>query len=231
MNYKRNTRYFTAALLGRLATVCWVTAAVCVAVVFLRLGWWLYLLGGTLAFIAVICGFFFSSYSVKDSEYDSLCKSLELAFHARFTEFVSGQLNKNNGRGKAPIVVDEEKVAYSRSFLYDQNTPFRVGQDGRRRSGKYSMTACLFGKQTLFLGYEVHGLTAELHEEIFGAYPFSEIEDITSERPETLHPLAEYKRVQLRLKGRPTPVEFWKADDAELDALLQGVRARRTASE
>lgn len=230
MNYKRNERYFSGATMGWLSTICWIVAIVCAVLVFLRLRIpYLRWAAGSVALIAVICGFVFSSHSVSDKEYEGSCNVLDKAFRTRFTDFVNGELNRNNGRGKAPVAVDEQKIRYSRSFLYDGETKMRVGQDDRRRTSKLSFAAYLFEKNKLFVGYELQGLIAEEHEEVFGVYPFENIESIESFRPEGLSELADYSRVRIKLKAKETPVEFWRANDAELDDLISTVQSHVTA--
>lgn len=227
MNYKRNERYFTGATMGKLSTICWIVAIVCAVLLFLKI-WWLYWISGVIGLTAVICGFFFSSHSVSDSEFESVCNGLSKAFRTSFTEFVSTELNRNNGRGKAPVAVDEEKIRYSRNFLYDGSPFIRVGQDDRRRTGTLTFAAYLLEKNRVFVGYELHGLVKEAKEEILGAYPFESIESIEAFRPEGLTDLADYKRVRIKLKGKKTPIEFWRADDAELDELVSVVRSHLT---
>ena len=227
MDYKRNTRYFTGETMGRLSTICWVVAVACAVLLFLRI-WWLYWISGMIGLAAVICAIVFSTRSVSDSEYEGVCNNLDKAFRTRFTDFINAELNKNNGRGKAPVSVDEEKIRFSRSFLYDGETLLRVGQDDRRRTGKLSFAAYLTERNRLFLGYEMHGLVTEAHEEIFGVYLFENIEAIEAFKPEGLSPLAEYSRVSIKLKGKETPIEFWRANDAELDELVATVRSRMT---
>lgn len=228
MDYKRNARYFTGETLGRLSTICWIVAVACAVVLFLRLGWWVYSIAGTIALVAVICAIVFSTRSVSDSEYESICSGLDKAFRTRLTDFINIELNKNNGRGKAPVSVDTEKIRYSRSFLYDGETLLRVGQDDRRRTGKLSFTAYLLEKNRVFIGYEMHGLVAEAHEEVFGVYLFENIQSIEAFKPEGLSPLADYSRVRIKLKTKETPIEFWRANDAELDELISTVRSRLT---
>lgn len=228
MNYKRNTRYFTGETMGRMSTICWIVAVACAVLLFLRLGWLVYSIAGAVGLTAVICAIVFSTHSVSDSEYDSVCNSLDKAFRTRFTEFINAELNKNNGRGKAPVAVDEEKIRYSRSFMYGGETLLRTGQDDRRRTGKLSFTAYYLEKNRVFVGYEMHGLVAEAHEEVFGIYSFENIESIEAFRPEDLSPLADYKRVCIKCKEKKTPIEFWRANDAELDELLSTVRSHLT---
>lgn len=224
MNYKRNERYFTAAAMGKLATICWIAAVVGVVVVFLRISWITYLLGGSIALLAVIAGFVLTSYSVRDSEYDTLCRSFFTAFRKRYLEYVVGQMNKNNTRSKAPVTVDEDKVRFSQAFLYGQ-TMHRVGQDGKKRTGKYSMSAYLLDRQTLFIGYEMHNLLAEGQEELFGAYPLESIASISS-APVEDNALAGYRIITICLKTQPAPVSFPHANDAELDELITSVNNR-----
>lgn len=228
MDYKRNTRYFTGATMGKLSTICWIVAIACAVLLFLRI-WWVYWLAGMVGLTSVICAIVFSTHSVSDSEYDGTCNGLNKAFRTRLTEFINAELNKNNGRGKAPVAVDEEKIRYSHSFLYGNDTLMRVGQDGRRRTGRLSFTAYYLDKTRLFVGYEMFGLVSEAHEETFGVYPFESIESIEAFRPEGLSPLADYSRVSIKLKEKKTPIEFWRANDAELDDLLASVRSHLTS--
>ena len=229
MDYKRNARYFTGEIAGRLSTVCWIVAVACAVMLFLRLGWWVYSIAGAIGLAAVICAIVFSTRSVSDSEYEGICSGLEKTFRTRLTDYINEELNKNNGRGKAPVSVDAEKIRFSRSFLYDGETLLRVGQDDRRRTGKLSFSAYLLEKNRVFIGYEVHGLVTEAHEEVFGVYPFENIDSIEAFKPEGLSPLADYSRVSIKLKGKNTPIEFWRANDAELDELLTVVRSKLTA--
>lgn len=228
LDHKRNTRYFTGATMGRLSTICWIVAIACAVLLFLRI-WWVYWLAGVVGLTSVICAIVFSTHSVSDSEYEGTCSGLNKAFRTRLTEFINAELNKNNGRGKAPVAVDEEKIRYSRSFLYGNDTLMRVGQDGRRRTGKLSFAAYYLDKTRLFVGYEMFGLVSEAHEEVFGVYPFESIESIEAFRPEGLSPLADYSRVSIKLKEKKTPIEFWRANDAELDELLANVRSHLTS--
>ena len=231
MDYKRNARYFTGATMGKLSTICWIIAVACAVLLFLRMGWLVYSIAGAVGLAAVICAIVFSTHSVSDSEYESVCNGLDKAFRTRLTDFIGAELNKNNGRGKAPVAVDEEKIRYSRSFLYGGETLMRVGQDDRRRTGKLSFAAYLLEKNRVFIGYEMHGLVAEAHEEVFGVYPFASIESIEAFRPEDLSPLADYSCVRIKLKAKETPIEFWRANDAELDELITAVRSRITDEE
>lgn len=226
-DYKRNARYFTGATMGKLSTICWIVAIACAVLLFLRI-WWVYWLAGMVGLISVICAIVFSAHSVSDSEYEGTCGGLNKAFRTRLTDFINAELNKNNGRGKAPVAVDEDKIRYSRSFLYGGETLMRVGQDGRRRTGKLSFTAYMLEKNRVFIGYEMHGLVSEAHEELFGVYAFDSIESIEAFRPEDLSPLADYSRVRIKLKAKQTPIEFWRANDAELDELVSAVRSRLT---
>lgn len=227
MDYKRNARYFTGAMMGKLSTICWIVAVACAVLLFLRI-WWLYWISGLVGLTAVICAIVFSTRSVSDSEYEGTCNGLDKAFRTRMADFINAELNKNNGRGKAPVAVNEEKIRYSRSFLYDGETMLRVGQDDRRRTGKLSFAAYLLEKNRVFIGYEMHGLVTEAHEEVFGVYTFESISSIEAFRPENLSPLAEYVRVRIQRKASETPIEFWRANDAELDELLSAVRSRLT---
>lgn len=224
MDYKRNSRYFTSPWLGKLAAICWPVAAIGVVVVFLQISWITYTLGGIIALAAILCGIVLNSISVNDKEYDSLCAGLKKTFRERFSEYVYGKINAHNSRGKAPVAVDEEKIAVAQTFLYDPTTLSRLGQDGRRRSSKLILCACYPDKQAVYMGYELHGITSELKEEAFGAYPYAEIESITTEKPDS--PYAEYEKLFIKLKSKETPVMLYIATDAEMEKMLATVRTR-----
>ena len=66
MNYKRNTKYFTSPWMGKAATLCWVLTAIGVVVVFLRISWVTYSLGGTVAIGSVVAGIILNSISIGD---------------------------------------------------------------------------------------------------------------------------------------------------------------------
>lgn len=227
MDYKRNSRYFTSPWLGKIAAICWPVTAVGMVVVFLRISWVTYTLGGMIALAALLCGIILSSISVNDKEYDTTCAGLKKAFTERFTEYVYQKLNVQNVRGKAPVAVDTEKVAVAQTFLYDASVLSRVGQDGRRRSNRLILCACYLDKTAVYIGYEQHGLTAPFEEESVGTYPYAEIESVETEAPDS--PYAEYVRLTIRLKSKPEPVTLYMATDAEMEQMLNTVRARMRA--
>ncbi len=227
MNYKRNTKYFTSPWMGKAATLCWILTAIGVVIVFLRISWITYSLGGTVAIGAVLAGIILNSISIGDKDYDALCMGLGKTFRERFTEYVYSKLNAGNGRGKAPVAVDEDKIALSHAYYYDDATLSRMGQDGRRRSGRLLLCACYLDKQAVYIATEQHGITAELHEESFGTYPYAEIESVTSQKTDI--PYAEYELYSIKLKNKPTPVTLYLSSDAETEKLMNTVRNKITA--
>lgn len=227
MNYKRNTKYFTSPWMGKAATLCWVLTAIGVIVVFLRISWVTYSLGGTIAIGSVLAGIILNSVSIGDKEYDEICTGLTKAFRNRFSEYVYTKLNAANGRGKAPVAVDEDKIALAHAFYYDGTTLSRVGQDGRRRSGRLLLCACYLDKTAVYIATEAHGITAELHAESFGAYPYAEIASVDVR--ETDIPYAEYAQYTITLKNRPEPVTLYLSTDAETEKLMNTVRTKITA--
>ena len=109
MNYKRNTKYFTSPWMGKLAMFCWVLTAIGVAVVFLRISWLTYSLGGTIAIGSVLTGIILNSIAISDKEYDEICAGITKQFREKFVLFVYDKLNAGSGRNKAPVAVDEDK--------------------------------------------------------------------------------------------------------------------------
>ena len=227
MNYKRNTKYFTSPWMGKAAALCWVLTAIGVVVVFLRISWITYSLGGTIAIGSVLAGIILNSISVSDKEYDELCTGLTKAFREKFSEYVYTKLNAGNGRNKAPVAVDEDKIALARMFHYDDSTLSRIGQDGRRRSGKLLLAAGYLDKTAVYLATESHGITAEHHEESFGTYPFAEIASVDIK--ESGIPYADYVLCTLTLKNKPAPVTLCLSADAETEKLLNTVKNKITA--
>lgn len=227
MNYKRNAKYFTSPWMGKAATLCWVLTAIGVVVVFLRISWVTYSLGGTVAIGSVLAGIILNSISIGDKEYDEICTGLTKAFREKFTEYVYTKLNAANGRGKSPIAVDDDKVALSRAFYYDEATLSRVGQDGRRRSGRLLLGACYLDKTAVYIATETHGITAELREDSFGTYPYAEIASVDITESEI--PYAEYVQYSITLKNKPEPVTLFLSSDAETEKIMNTVKSRITA--
>lgn len=227
MNYKRNTKYFTSPWMGKAAALCWVLTAIGVIVVFLRISWITYSLGGTIAIGSVLAGIILNSISVSDKEYDELCAGFTKKFREKFSEYVYTKLNAGNGRNKAPVAVDEDKIALARMFHYDNSTLSRVGQDGRRRSGTLLLGACYLDKTAVYIATESHGITAEHHDESFGTYPFAEIASI--EVTESGIPYAEYVLYTLTFKNNPAPVTLFLSSDAETEKLMNTVKNKLTA--
>lgn len=227
MNYKRNTKYFTSPWMGKVAVLCWVLTAIGVVIVFLRISWITYSLGGAVAIGAVLAGIILNSISIGDKEYDEICMGFKKKFRDRFTEYVSDKLNAANGRGKAPVAVDEDKVALSHAFCYGFAILSRVGQDGRRRSARLLLAACYLDKNAVYIATETNGITEELHEESFGTYPFAEIASVDVKESEI--PYAEYAHYTLTFKNKPEPVTLCLSTDAETEKIINTVRNKITA--
>jgi len=227
MNYKRNTKYFTSPWMGKAATLCWVLTAIGVVVVFLRISWVTYSLGGTVAIGSVVAGIILNSISIGDKEYDEICMGLKKKFREKFTEYVYAKLNAANGRGKAPIAVDEDKVALAHAFYYGFAILSRVGQDGRRRSARLLLGACYLDKTAVYIATETHGITEELREDSFGTYPYAEIASIDVTESEI--PYAEYVQYTIRLKHKPDPVTLFLSSDAETEKIMNTVKSKITA--
>jgi len=230
MNYKNNTRYFTKENIGKLSIACWVCVAVGLLVYF-ALGWpWKYF-GAVFALISVVVAIVTSTMSVSDKEYTASVVNAENAFKKDFRAFTEEKLNAHNGRGKAPISLDEEKIKFARAYLLEGQVMFRVGHDGRRRSNKLVMTAFYLDKTAVYLGYRLLSMTADECEEIFAVYPYSSVESISASRPEERPSFAEYDTVTLKLKNKAEPVVFHMTKDIELDHLVDIVSSRITKDE
>ncbi len=227
MNYKRNTKYFTSPWMGKVAALCWVLTAIGVVIVFLRISWITYSLGGAVAIGAVLAGIILNSISVSDKDYDELCMGLKKKFRERFLEYVYSKLNAANGRGKAPVAVDEDKIALAHAYYYDDATLSRMGQDGRRRSGRLLLAACYLDKTAVHIATEQHGITAEHHDELFGTFPFAEVASI--DIAECKIPYAEYVQYTIKLKNKPTPVTLFLSADAETEKVMNTVKSKITA--
>ena len=221
---KQNERYFSGAAMGWVSKICAVVAIACAGLLFLRI-WWLYWIVGPIGVIAVVVSIVTSTRSVTDREYDGVCNDLEKAFRTRYTDYVNAELNRGNGRGKAPVAVPEDRICYSRSFLYGEGMRLRVGQDTHRRTDRISFAAYLFERNRILIGSQSFGLVDGKQEELFRTVLFENVAQVEAFRPDGLHELAEYKRVRITLKTGD-PIEFWRADDAELDDLVKTLSAR-----
>lgn len=224
MNYKRNTKYFTSPWIGKAVVLCWVLTAIGVAVVFLRISWLTYSLGGAIAIGSVLAGIILNGITVNDKEYDETCGKLTKAFREKFADFVYSKLNASNARNKAPVAVDEDKIALSRAFFYDQTTLSRVGQDGRRRSGRLLLSACYLDKQAVCIATQSDGLTFEHHDEVFASYPYATLAAVTCTEPDI--PYAEYVFCTFAFSNGSAPVTHILSSDAETEKILSAVRAR-----
>lgn len=122
-------------------------------------------------------------------------------------------------------------MKFANVYYYGEGVLHRLGQDDRRRSNKLVLSAYCCDKQTVYIGYELAGITMELHETVFGAYAYTDIESIAADQPEPRSQYAEYNRVTLKLKNKQHPVVFHMANDAELDTLMNTVRSRITTEE
>ncbi|MBQ9793830.1 MAG: hypothetical protein IJW34_02690 [Clostridia bacterium] len=230
MNYKNNTLYFTKENIGKLSIACWVAVAVGLLVYF-ALGWpWKYF-GAVFALIAVVVAIVTSTMSVSDKEYTASVVNAENTFKKDFRAFTEEKLNAHNGRGKAPISLDEEKIKFARAYLLEGQVMFRVGHDGRRRSNKLVMTAFYLDKTAVYLGYRLLSMTADECEEIFAVYPYASVESISASRPEERPSFAEYDTVTLKLKNKAEPVVFHMTKDIELDHLVNHVSSHITKDE
>ena len=227
MNYKMNARYFTRAGIGKIAVGCWVAVAVGLLGYFALKGLWSYI-SASIALVAAIAAIVASSYSVSDKEYGTSVGNAEKAFKKKFREFTEEKLNAHNGRGKAPISLDDEKIKYARAYFFEGQVMFRVGNDGRRRSNKLVLTSYYVDKTTLYLGSNLFSMTEEDSEELFGAYPLAGIQSISASRPDDRPAFAEYDTVTLTLKNKPEPVVFHMTKDVELDQLISYVNLHIT---
>ena len=230
MNYKMNIRYFTRAGIGKIAIGCWIAVAVGLGGYFALSWFWRYM-SATVALIAAIAAIVATSFSVSDKEYGASVGNAEKAFKAKFRAFTEEKLNAHNGRGKAPISIDEEKIKYARAYFFEGQVMFRVGNDGRRRSNKLVMTAYYADKTAVYLGYQLLSMTDESCEEIFAVYPYTSVESISASRPENRPSFAEYDTVTLKLKHKEEPVTFHMTKDIELDNLVKLVSSRITTDE
>lgn len=222
MNYQVNTRYFTRSNIGKLAVGCWIAVAVGLLAYFALSWFWRYL-GATLAVFAAIAAIVATSYSVSDKEYGVSVSNAEKAFQKKFREFTEEKLNAHNGRGKAPVSIDDEKIKYARAYFFEGQIMFRVGGDGRRRSNKLVLTSYYMDRTTLYLGSNLLCMTEDADVELFGAYPYANIASISVSRPDDRPAFAEYDTVTMTLKNKPEPVVFHMTKDIELDQLVANV--------
>ena len=227
MNYKMNIRYFTRANIGKVAIGCWIAVAIGL-IGYVALKWFMRYISACIALIAVIAAIIATSCSVSDKEYGASVGNAEKSFKAKFRAFAEEKLNAHNGRGKAPISIDEEKIKYARAYFFEGQVMFRVGNDGRRRSNKLVLTSYYVDKTTLYLGSSLFSMTEDESDELFGAYPLAGIESISAARPEDRPMFAEYDTVTLTLKNKPEPVVFHMTKDIELDQLVSYVNLHIT---
>ena len=230
MNYKNNIRYFTKENVGKFSIACW--GAVAAGLLIYAFGGWLWAyLGALFAIISVVAAIVTSTMSVSDKEYTASVVNAEKEFNKKFRAFTEEKLNAHNGRGKAPVALDDEKVKFARAYLLEGQIMFRVGHDGRRRSNKLVMTAYYADKTAVYLGYQLLSMTDESCEEIFAVYPYTSVESISASRPESRPSFAEYDTVTLKLKHKEEPVTFHMTKDIELDNLVKLVSSRITTDE
>jgi hypothetical protein len=230
MNYNNNIRYFTKENIGKFSIACWV--AVAAGLLIYAFGGWLWAyLGALFAIISVIAAIVTSTMSVSDKEYTASVVNAERDFNKKFRAFTEEKLNAHNGRGKAPVSIDDEKIKFARAYLLEGQVMFRVGHDGRRRSNKLVMTAYYADKTAVYLGYQLLSMTDDSCEEIFAVYPYTSVESISASRPEERPSFAEYDTVTLKLKHKDEPVVFHMTKDIELDNLVKLVSSRITADE
>ena len=230
MNYNNNIRYFTKENIGKLSIACWVCVGVGMLAYF-ALDWYLSYLGAAFAILSVIAAIVTSTMSVSDKEYTASVVNAERDFNKKFRAFTEEKLNAHNGRGKAPVSIDDEKIKFARAYLLEGQVMFRVGHDGRRRSNKLVMTAYYADKTAVYLGYQLLSMTDDSCEEIFAVYPYTSVESISASRPEERPSFAEYDTVTLKLKHKDEPVVFHMTKDIELDNLVKLVSSRITADE
>ena len=227
MNYNNNIRYFTKENIGKFSIACWV--AVAAGLLIYAFGGWLWAyLGALFAIISVIAAIVTSTMSVSDKEYTASVVNAEKDFNKKFRAFTEEKLNAHNGRGKAPVSIDDEKIKFARAYLLEGQVMFRVGHDGRRRSNKLVLTSYYVDKTTLYLGSSLFSMTEDNNVEMFGAYPLAGIESISAFRPEDRPLFAEYDTVTLQLKNKSEPVVFHMTKDIELDQLLSYVNLHIT---
>lgn len=224
MNYEHNKKYFSATLFSKLAIVCWVITAIGAVVLFLRVFelWYICGIGGV---IACVLGFVFSSYSMKDREYDEICEGVFETFKKDFTEYISGHINKGNAHNRSVDTVDETKVSLSSCFLYGEGVEVKRGSDTRLRTSEYAVTGCYFAPDALLVGYKMCSLVKDKNESFMQAYRYADIEKADTYRPDSLSELAEYRAVRLKMRDGSMH-EFLKTDDAELDKLVSLTNTR-----
>lgn len=225
MNYKNNTRYFTKENVGKFSIACWVGVAAGLLAYF-ALNWYWSYLGACFALLAAVLAIVTSTMSVSDKEYTASVINAENTFQKDFRAFTEEKLNAHNGRGKAPVSLDEETIKFARAYLLEGQVMFRMGNDGRRRSNKLVMTAYYADKTAVYLGYRLLSMTADECEEFFAVYPYSSVESISASRPEERPSFAEYDTVTLKLKNKEEPVVFHMTKDIELDNLVKLVTDR-----
>ncbi len=230
MNYKVNIRYFTRSNIGKIAIGCWIAVGVGLVTYFAAKWFWSYM-GATLAVLAAIAAIAATSFSVSDKEYGISVSNAEKDFQKKFRAFAEEKLNAHNGRGKAPVTIDDEKIKFARAYFFEGQVMFRVGNDGRRRSNKLVLTSYYVDKTTLYLGSNLLAMTEESSEEIFGAYPFANIAGIAVARPDDRPTFAEYDTVTITLKNKAEPVVFHMTKDIELDQLVAYVNSHITPDE
>ena len=148
MNYNNNIRYFTKENIGKLSIACWVCVGAGMLAYF-ALDWYLSYLGAAFAILSVIAAIVTSTMSVSDKEYTASVVNAEKDFNKKFRAFTEEKLNAHNGRGKAPVSIDDEKIKFARAYLLEGQVMFRVGHDGRRRSNKLVISS-----RRIYLSFE-----------------------------------------------------------------------------
>lgn len=224
MNYEHNKKYFSATLFSKLAIVCWALTGMGALVLFLRVFelWYIFGIGGV---IACVLGFVFSSYSMKDNEYDEICQSVSDGFKPEFIEYIKSYINRGNAHSRNVDDIDNSCLSFSSSYLYGDGVLVKCGSDKKIRTSKYSVTGCYLGKKALIVGYVDQSLISDDGQKDISAIEYANATKAEAYRPETLSELADYCLVRI-CRDDGTVFEFIKANDAELDKLVELINTR-----
>ncbi len=224
MNYEHNKKYFSATLFSKLAVLCWCLTAVGAVVLFLRIFslWYIF---GILGVISCVLGFVFSSYSMKDSEYDEICQTVSEGFKPEFIEYVKSYINRGNAHNRNVEEIDNSCLSFSSSYIYGEGMLVKCGSDKKIRTSKYSVTGCYLGKKALIVGYVDKSLISDEGHKDISAFEYVNMTKAEAYRPETLSELADYCTVKI-CQTDGTAFEFIKANDAELDKLVELINTR-----
>lgn len=222
MDCSKNLRYFTKPYLSTASVACFVIAAAGAVIAYFTHSYTAYIIGAALAFLLCAAGFILSGISVSDKAFDAGTASLIESHRADFRAFAES-IGTDEAFGKHNVFIEENSVKTSECYLLDTGVLFRKCGDGRLRSSRFSVCSFVLTDDHVILLCSTYGLTEDRHDDVRACIPFSDIESVSAREPEGFGGVSGYKIVTLKPAAGESIV-FPKADDADLDELVNGIR-------